>query len=110
MDLSSHFNNYQHSPKDVLILYFCFYFIPSSPDLPPQYLVFFIFKIKQQQQEVIMPYNLSRKVHIDLKGKNYSEVNNRKLSNVIASCIFTELLTYAVTRQGVHRLFPEAQL
>lgn len=66
--------------------------------------------MKQQQQEVTVPYNLSRKAHIGLKGKNYCEVNNRKLPGVIASCIFTELLTYAVTRQGVHRLFAEAQL
>lgn len=44
-----------------------------------------------------MPSNLSRKVHISVKEKNYSEVNKKKLSDVIASCTFTELLTYTVT-------------
>lgn len=42
-----------------------FYFSPQNTQFS------FYLKIKQQQQEVTMPYNLSRKAHIGLKEKNH---------------------------------------
>lgn len=68
MNQSSNFNNYQHFPKGLLTHAFdltSFYFSPQNTQFS------FYLKIKQQQQEVTMPYNLSRKAHIGLKEKNH---------------------------------------